>query len=166
MPRLTRLPGGDYLHRVSPSFPIEARESAIHGTGIFATRDIAKGEIISEYTGRIITDEKADELYGDDAEPGGIVLLFSLGDGRVIDGAVGGSLAKFINHSCNPNCETFIEGRRVFVQALRAIRCGEEITYDYNLIVDEDADPHEERRRHACRCGARACRGTMVRSND
>lgn len=130
--------------------------------GVFATRVIPKGKIIAEYTGRILTNEQADELYGDDAEPNGIVLLFSLDDRHVIDAAVGGSVAKFINHSCDPNCETLLRERRVFIKTLRTIQPGEEITYDYHLTVDEHVDPVAERLRHACRCGSLNCRGTMV----
>ncbi len=146
--------------------PIEARKSSIHGMGVFATRAIRKGEIFAEYKGRILTEEEADELYGDDAEPDGIVLLFSLGDGRVIDAAVGGNVAKFINHSCDPNSETFLDGHRIFIQALRDIQPGEEITYDYHLTVDENADPAAERRRHACACRSANCRGTMVHASS
>lgn len=141
---------------------IEVRDSPIHGRGVFARRMIRKGTRVMEYVGRILPEAEADALYGDGNEPDGIVLLFTLENGYVIDGAVGGNDARFINHSCDPNCETIQEGDRVFITALRTIRAGEELTYDYHLTVDPEADAEEERARYACRCGVPSCRGTLL----
>lgn len=142
--------------------PIVVRDSAIHGMGVFATRNIRCGDYIMDYVGRIIPEDQADALYGDGNEPEGIVLLFTLENGTVIDGAVGGNDARFINHSCKPNCETYLDGDRVTIYAISDIRKGEELTYDYHLTVDPDSDRDAERARYACRCGADNCRGSML----
>ncbi len=144
------------------SVPIKVRKSGIHGRGVFATRSIANGEFIMPYVGRIIPELEADELYGDGNEPNGIVLLFTLENGFVIDGAVDGNDARFINHSCEPNCETYQDGDAIEIHAIRDIEAGEELTYDYHLTVDPNSDREQERRRYKCRCGSAACRGTML----
>ncbi len=151
-----------HKHKKNKHSPVEVRDSQIHGRGVFAKRRIAKGEFIMQYGGRIIPEEEADELYGDGKEPNGIVLLFTLENGFVIDGAVAGNDARFINHSCEPNCETYQDGDQIEIHAIREIAAGEELTYDYHLTVDPDSDPDEERRRYSCRCGKLACRGTML----
>jgi uncharacterized protein len=131
---------------------IRAGPSRIAGTGCFATKDIKKGETIGDYTGEIIDEAEASRRY-DEAEK---FYLFTLGDGRYIDGATDENPIKYINHSCDGNSESDQEGDRVYIYALRDIKCGEEITYDYNLQTDpEDDDPY------TCHCGAKNCRGTM-----
>jgi hypothetical protein len=79
----------------------------------------------------------------------------------VVDGAVHGSAARFINHSCDPNCESVIEDGRIWIYALKAIPVGAELTYDYRFILDERHTP-EAKRRYPCHCGAAACRGTIL----
>ena len=124
------------------------RSSAIHAAGCYATTSIRKGARVAEYTGPRLTKVQADAAY--DEQP--ITYLFGLGDGSiVIDGHC---MAMFINHSCDPNCETHEEKGRVWIKAIRKIEPGEEITYDYCLY---DGDEDEA----ACNCGARKCRGTM-----
>jgi uncharacterized protein len=124
------------------------RSSAIHAAGCYTTSRIRKGTLVVEYTGPRIPKEEADEKY----ENSPTTYLFGIGDGStVIDGH---GTAMFINHSCDPNCETEeIEGR-VWITAIRNIRAGEELTYDYNLY---DGDEDEA----LCNCGAKNCRKTM-----
>ena len=139
-------------------------ESPIHGRGVFAARPIRKGETIIEYRGRRTTWEDAGESPENDRDPYH-TFLFSLDDGRVIDAGVRGNAARFINHSCAPNCETYEDDDgRVFIEARRRIEPGEELSYDYLLEVDGKVGPRL-RRAYACRCGARRCRGTMIRKS-
>jgi hypothetical protein len=124
------------------------RPSAIHAIGCFTTTPIRKGARVAEYTGPRLSKEEADALYKDSP----VTYLFGLGDGSiVIDGQ---GPAKFINHSCDPNCETSEVRGRVWIKAIRNIPAGEELTYDYCLY---DGGEDEA----LCNCGARKCRGTM-----
>ncbi len=139
----------------------EVRSSSIHGLGGFAARRIRKGTRIIEYIGERITSEEADRRYAGDPSEHPHVLLFVADKRTVIDAAVGGNEARFINHSCEPNCKAFTEKKRIFIYALRTIEEGEELTYDYNLTRD-GRDDAETEKRYACHCGARTCRGTML----
>ncbi len=141
---------------------VEVRSSPIHGLGAFAARPIRKGTRIIEYAGQRISPEEADRRYDDDQTPHPHVLLFSLDRHKVIDAGVAGNEARFINHSCEPNCQAVIEAGRVYIEALCAISEGEELTYDYNLTRD-DTDDEDLEKRYACHCGALACRGTMLK---
>jgi hypothetical protein len=143
--------------------PWRVLTSPIHGRGVFAARAIRKGETIIEYRGRRTTWDEASEAAGDDDDPYH-TFLFSLDDDRVIDAGVRGNAARFINHSCAPNCETFENDEgRVYIAARRRIAPGEELSYDYRLEVDGKVGPRL-RRAYACHCGAPRCRGTMLRS--
>ena len=123
------------------------RSSRIHAAGVFSTKPIRKGTLILEYDGPHLSKQEADVLYDDRND----TYLFGVGDGtRVIDGH---SMAMFVNHSCDPNCETVEEDERVWIQAMRDIAPGEELTYDYYLYDGDDEAP--------CYCGAETCRGTM-----
>lgn len=137
------------------------RKSRVHGRGAFATRTIRKGSRLIEYTGRRITQDQADELYPDNEDEPHHTFLFELDDEWVVDAAVRGNKARWINHSCDPNCEAIIEKRRVFLETMRAVVPGEELTYDYSLTRD-GLDDAESERRYACHCGAQTCRGTML----
>lgn len=129
-----------------------AGPSEIAGTGCFATQRIKKGELIGEYTGERIGDEEADSRYEDEE----MTYLFYVEEGEYIDAASDPNPIKYINHSCSPNCESEQDGKRIFVRALRSIAPGEELTYDYCLLVDkEDDEPY------TCRCNTPNCRGTM-----
>jgi len=124
------------------------RSSSIHAAGCYTTAFIAQGSKVVEYTGPRITKDRADELYADSPT----TYLFGIGKGAtVIDGH---GTAMFINHSCDPNCETDEEDGRIWIRALRDIQPGEELVYDYNLY---DGDEDEA----TCNCGAAACRKTM-----
>jgi SET domain-containing protein len=134
---------------MGPKLPaVIVRSSAIHAAGVYALERIVKGVPVVEYTGERIPKELADELY----EHRDITYLFGVGDrNEVIDGF---GTAMFINHSCDPNCETEEdEDGRVWVMALRDIEPGEELTYDY-CLYDGDGDA-------PCFCGSKKCRGTM-----
>jgi SET domain-containing protein len=129
------------------------RSSSIHAAGCYTTRKIKKGMRVIEYDGPRFTKDEADERYsGRD-----ITYLFSCGDdGIVIDGF---GTAMFINHSCDPNCESDSVGGRVFITAIRDIAVGEELTYEYNLFDSDDDDAD-------CYCGAQQCRGTMFSEEE
>jgi uncharacterized protein len=147
---------------VRKSRPYVVRNSPIHGRGVFATRTIRKGTAIVEYRGRRISMEAADDLPDSDPKNPFHTFLFELNDGRVIDAGRGGNAARWINHSCQPNCEPFEDDHcRVYITARRTIRAGEELAYDYKLNV-----PGRRTARllanYACRCGSARCRGTMI----
>jgi hypothetical protein len=143
----------------APFFEIQT--SSIQGMGAFATRKIRKGTRIIEYAGERITPEEGDARYDDDRVEHPHILLFTVDERTVVDAGVGGNEARYINHACEPNCETLLDGGRVYVVARRTISPGEELTYDYCLqrpgpgALDWEA-------RYACRCGAETCRGTML----
>jgi SET domain-containing protein len=130
--------------------------------GAFATRPIKKGTRIIEYTGERISNAEADRRYDEDKMSHHHTFLFTLNRRTVVDAAVGGNEARFINHSCAPNCEAVIvDSRRIYIEALRDIPVGEELVYDYQY---ERTDEHTEadERFYACRCGAPNCRGTIL----
>ena len=137
------------------------RRSKIHGNGVYAARDIPKGARIVEYLGERISHAQADARYEEKGQDDGHTFLFVVSSKVVIDAGVDGNDARFINHSCDPNCETVIEGGRVFIEALRAIRKGEELGYEYGLTWESTDDP-DELANYACRCGAAKCRGSML----
>lgn len=140
---------------------IAVRRSPIHGRGVFASNAIAKGARIIEYTGDRISHAKADRLYGDMHDGNSHTMLFAATDKIVIDATKRGGPARWINHSCAPNCEANEEDGRVFIDAIRPIRQGQELSYDYNLVLEERHTP-KLKREHPCRCGARNCRGTLL----
>ncbi len=140
---------------------LEVRPSKIQGLGAFAASRITKGTRIIEYTGERITPAEADRRYNDDATDHPRVLLFSVDSRTVIDAAVGGNEAQYINHSCEPNCAAVTDKKRIFIEALRDIRPGEELLYDYNRTRESDDDAALENL-YECRCGAPSCRGTML----
>jgi len=144
-----------------PSRYFEVRRSPIHGRGGFATRSIPRGTRIVEYTGERITHSEADARYDDSRGPRHHTFLFTVDRETVVDAAVGGNAARFINHSCEPNCRPVIEGGRVYIVAARDIDPEEELAYDYAYAREGSPDEQREER-YACRCGARRCRGTML----
>lgn len=140
---------------------LEVRKSGVHGKGVFATAAIRKGAQIIEYTGEHIPWSEAMELPPRDAANPFHTFFFSLDNGDVINAAVNGNEARWINHSCEPNCETAEEGNRIFVYALRNLRAGEELFYDYKIIPAERRTKQLEGE-FACHCGSACCRGTML----
>ncbi|HEX2716688.1 MAG TPA: SET domain-containing protein-lysine N-methyltransferase [Gemmatimonadaceae bacterium] len=143
------------------TLPFEIRTSPIQGRGAFATRLIRRGQRVIEYTGEHIENDEADRRYDDEKMRRHHTFLFIVDDDTVVDAAVGGNEARFINHSCDPNLEAVVEGKRIFIYALRTIRPGEELAYDYQY---ERFDDHtaEDEKFYACRCGAANCRGTIL----
>ena len=139
----------------------EIRPSPIQGHGAFALRRIRKGTRIIEYTGERLTPAAADDRYDDDRQEAPHVLLFTVDRRTVIDAGGGGHEARYFNHSGEPNCEAVIDRRRVYLEARRTIAAGEELTYEYRLRCDGGTAAERERW-YACRCGAAACRGSML----
>ncbi len=144
-----------------PDTYIKVRHSEIHGNGVFAARKIPAGARIIEYQGKRITDKQAEKRFGQDPENPHHTFFFSLDSGKLIDGGDEGNDARWINHACEPNCEAQEEKGRVFIHALRDIKRGEELNYDYGLVID-DKMSKALKKAYACRCGCEACRGTML----
>lgn len=139
----------------------EIRDSPVAGKGAFAIRPIKKGERLIEYVGERIPHPVADERYDDDSMEEHHTFLFSVSSRTVIDATHQGNESRYINHSCDPNCETEIERGRVFIFALRDIKVGEELNYDYAYERSGDETEKEERQ-YRCLCGARKCRGSIM----
>lgn len=137
---------------------IEVRNSPIHGRGVFATAAIRKGRRIIEYTGRRVPWKEVPDVIDETH-----TFLFGINDGAdVIDPEIDGNDARWINHSCNPNCEAIEEeDGRVFIYALRGIKPGEELFYDYQLEVEEPITD-EVKQESRCDCGSPKCRGTLL----
>jgi uncharacterized protein len=117
------------------------------------------GDLVGEYRGRVIETELEGETSSASNSDPSYTLLFALDDGRTIDAGVRGNSIRFMNHSCDPNCETCLEEDRVFVYTRRQIPAGEELTYDYNL---RPGDPDDSPSDYPCKCGSKMCRGTML----
>lgn len=161
--RTTRKTGiaARYPWKEEPNPYIELRTSAIQGTGAFATRNIRKGTRIIEYLGQRISWRTADKRYDDGKMTRHHTFLFTVDDRTCIDGAVQGNAARFLNHSCDGNCEAINDRKRIFIEARRNIKAGEELLYDYGYErTDDHTDEDEEF--YACRCGARRCRGSIL----
>jgi len=146
---------------VSGGRRIQTRRSGVHGNGVFAVQDIAEGETLIEYKGEVITWKEALRRHPHDPAQPNHTFYFHIDDGRVIDGGVNGNAARWINHSCDPSCEADEQDGRVFIKALRNIAAGEELSYDYGLIIDE---PYTKKLKaeFPCWCGSDSCRGTLL----
>jgi SET domain-containing protein len=145
--------------------PWEVRRSPRHGQGVYATARIPAGTRIIEYTGELISEAEGERRYPtlpDGTEEAEHTYLLTLDDTRVIDANVGGNAARFINHSCEPNCEPIPYGDHMWIVAVRDIRPGEELAYDYAIELDEPHTP-ARKRRFPCLCGARTCRGSLLK---
>ena len=140
---------------------IEVRRSDVHGLGVFAAKRIPKGTRIIEYVGERVSHDEADRRYEEKDANDSHTFLFIVDSKTVIDAGVDGNDARFFNHSCDPNCESTVEKRRVYIEAIRDIDAGAELTYDYQ-IQREDDDPDNIDEVFACRCGFPKCRGTML----
>ena len=144
---------------------IRVRTSRVHGKGVFAARPIAKGERIIEYTGEIITWKEAQRRHPHDPAQPNHTFYFHIDDQYVIDALYGGNSSRWINHSCDPNCEADEEDGRIFITALRDIAPGEELNYDYGLVIDAPLTP-ELKAEYPCWCGSANCRGTLLSPAD
>jgi hypothetical protein len=151
---------------------IERRQSSIHGNGVFATAAIAKGERVVRYKGQVRAHADVDAAYAGHDETGH-TFLFSLNDEWVIDANIDGNVARWINHSCAPNCEAIQEENakgkkhkdKVYIHALRDIAAGEELSYNYGIVLDEPYTP-ALKKLWECRCGSAKCTGTMLQAKD
>lgn len=140
---------------------LSARRSRIHGRGVFAKVPIPAGTRLIEYVGERITPAEADARYPEDPSVPHHTFLFLVSDEVVVDAAVGGNMSRWINHSCDPNCEAVIEEGHIYLQSIRDIAVGEELSYDYNFVLDT-RHTSAAKRRYPCRCGAPQCRGTLL----
>jgi SET domain-containing protein len=150
-----------YPWKEDPNPYFELRRSKIQGTGAFAIRDIRKGTRIIEYLGQRISWRTADKRYDDERMGRHHTFLFTVDDKTVIDAAVNGNDARFLNHSCDGNCEAISDRKRIFIEARRSIKAGDELLYDYQYERDEDHTPEDEKF-YACRCGSPKCRGSIL----
>ena len=141
---------------------LQVRRSGVHGKGVYALQAIAAGQTLFEDTGERIASPDALRRHPHDPKDPHHTFYFSLDDGsHVIDAKFGGNASRWINHACEPNCEADEENGRVFIRALRDIEPGEELFYDYGLVIDERYTA-KLKREYACRCGSAHCRGTML----
>jgi SET domain-containing protein len=139
----------------------QVRRSSVHGRGVFAVAPIARDELIIEYTGEVIGWPEALRRHPHDPEDPNHTFYFSLEGGKVIDAKVGGNSSRWINHACEPNCQADETDGRVFIRALRDLQPGDELFYDYGLVLVE-RQTAKLKKQYACRCGSPACRGTML----
>ncbi len=144
---------------------IQTRRSGVHGKGVYALQDLAEGEILIEYLGEVISWKEALRRHPHDPKDPNHTFYFHIDDKHVIDGKQGGNSSRWINHSCKPNCEADEDGGRVFIKALRNIKAGEELFYDYGLIIDAKYTP-KLLAEYPCWCGAKKCRGTLLAPKD
>lgn len=143
--------------------PFEIRVSPIHGLGAFALGHIPAGTRLIEYAGERLTPSQADARYPDLPDERHHTFLFAVDDDVVIDAAVNGNDARWINHSCDPNCDAVVEDKRIWIETIRDILPGEELAYDYAFVLEERHTP-AAKRRYPCNCGAATCRRTMLTS--
>jgi uncharacterized protein len=130
------------------------KSSSLHGAGVYTTAPVRKGTRVLEYTGPRLKKEETDGLYADNE----VTYLFTMDDPNIVIDGFG--MAAFVNHSCDPNCESDQIGDRIWIIALRDIKAGEELTYDYCLW---DGEPGDEA---PCYCEAKNCRGTMYSKEE
>lgn len=145
----------------SHSPPFEIRPSGIQGRGAFATRPIPSGTRLIEYAGQRLSPSEADRRFPDADDDRHHTFLFAIDDDIVIDASIDGNDARFINHSCNPNCDAVVDGDRIWIETIRDVRTGEELAYDYAFILKERHSP-AAKRRYPCHCGSTNCRGTIL----
>ena len=137
------------------------RRAAIHGRGVFASAVMARGDYLLEYRGEVLSERQANRRFSRSEGEAGAHFLFRDRRWPVIDGAVAGNSARWINHSCAPNCEAEQDNDRVYIRAIKKIKVGDEIFIDYRL--DAGSRPSKAlKATYACRCGAKTCRSTML----
>lgn len=151
----------DHALRTPGQRRLQVKRSGVHGKGVYAQVALQAGEIIIEYKGEVITWDEALRRHPHDPSDPNHTFYFHVDEAHVIDGGVRGNSARWINHACAPNCETEDDGGRIFIKALRDVAPGEELFFDYRLVIDERYTP-KLKKAYACRCGAPNCRGTML----
>jgi SET domain-containing protein len=149
------------MPRSLPKPPFEIRPSPMQGLGAFARVRIPAGTRLIEYAGERLTPAESDARYPDVMGERHHTFLFAIDDDVVIDAAVDGNDARFINHSCDPNCDAVVEDGRIWIETIRDVARGEELAYDYAYTLEERHSP-AAKRRYPCRCGAANCRGTIL----
>ena len=150
------------------SSKIKVRRSKIHGSGVFAAKNIKKGEFIIEYKGLLRSHEEGDAAYDNEDETGH-TFLFTLNEDYVLDANIKGNDARWINHSCDPNCDSeHVDAEngdkskdRIEIKAIRDIKAGEELSYNYGIRLAERHTP-KLKKLWACLCGSPKCTGTML----
>jgi hypothetical protein len=146
---------------VTDGLPFEVRQSPIQGMGAFAVRPISAGTRIIEYAGERLTPAEAEARYPDEPGQRHHTFLFAIDDDVVVDASVNGNEARFLNHSCAPNCVVVGDDKRLWIEALHDIEVGEELVYDYAFVLEERHTP-AVKMRYPCACGAITCRGTIL----
>lgn len=146
---------------VSAGRRLQTRRSGVHGKGVFAEIDLAEGERLIEYLGEVISWSEALERHPHDPKNPNHTFYFHVDELHVIDGKQGGNSSRWINHSCDPNCEADEQKGRIFIKALRNISAGDELFYDYGLVIDARYTP-KLLADYPCWCGAQNCRGTLL----
>jgi uncharacterized protein len=140
---------------------VQVRRSGVHGKGVFALTAIPAGETIIEYTGERITWKEALRRHPHDPTQPNHTFYFHIDDKHVIDANVGGNAARWINHACDTNCEADEVDGHVYIKATRDVLPGEELFYDYGLVIDEKLTK-KLKREYPCHCGSPHCRGTLL----
>jgi SET domain-containing protein len=148
-------------NRETVTIPFEIHASPIQGVGAFATSAIPAGIRLIEYAGKRLTPAQAEARYPEVVGERHHTYLFAIDDDIVIDAASGGNAARFINHSCDPNCDAVIDDGRIWIETIRDVAAGEELAYDYAYILEERHSP-SAKRRFPCHCTAASCRGTIL----
>ena len=146
---------------VTDDLPFDVRQSPIQGMGAFAKRPIPAGTRIIEYAGERLTPAQAEERYPDEPGARHHTFLFAIDDDVVVDASVNGNEARFLNHSCAPNCDVVVDDKRLWIEAIHDIEVDEELVYDYAFVLEERHTP-AAKRRYPCFCGAITCRGTIL----
>ena len=140
----------------------QVRRSGIHGRGVFALTDIAAGDVVVQYKGELITWQEAELRHEAATGDPYHTFLFQVDNGMVVDGGSQGNSARWINHSCEPNCEVQEDDSlRLFIVAVQPIAAGDELFFDYSLELPGRISKAMQKA-YACRCGAPTCRGTML----
>ena len=157
-------------HKIERKYT-EVRESSVHHKGVFAAEDIPKGTIIMEYGGIIINKEEADMVMGISAERNrqnpethAGTYIFELDTDRFLDGDIPDNDAKYANHSCEPNCDIEIGHSSVWLIALKDIKKGDEITFNYGFEIADYTE--HDLKYHKCRCGSKKCVGYILSEDD
>ena len=145
----------------------KVKKSTVHGSGVFATKDIAKNQKIIQYIGEKISKKEGDRRSAEriknylKEKDEGSVYIFELNKKYDIDGSPFYNQARFINHSCNPNCEVDIIKNEIWISSIKNIKKGDELNYDYGYSFDQD-----DFRDHVCRCRSRNCIGYIISKDD
>lgn len=149
------------MYDATASPPFEIRPSPVQGLGAFATHQIPAGTRLVEYAGERLSPAAAEARYPEVAGERHHTFLFAIDDAVVVDAAVNGNDARWINHACDPNCDAVIDDGRIWIETVRRVAPGEELAYDYAFTLPTRHTP-EAKRRYPCHCGSASCRGTML----